>query len=217
MTLILNGTDNNVSIPAIQGGTGGTSAGVYYPAANTVAIVTSGANALTINSTQAATFASTVTVTGALTATGGVVQGANAAPAFSAYASSTTSIPNNAFTKVAFQTEEFDTNSNFDSSTNYRFTPTVAGYYQITLQIQFNSAPNSVWCSIYKNGSRFKEPGTQGGAGAYIFGTGLSVLIYLNGSTDYVEGYAYQNSGGALNVGTGAATTYFQGFLARSA
>lgn len=52
-------------------------------------------------------------------------------PAFSAYRGG----PNQAlttgtYTKVQLNIEEFDTNNNFDSSTNYRFTPTVAGYYQ---------------------------------------------------------------------------------------
>jgi hypothetical protein len=60
MTLIFNGTDNSVSNPAIQGGTGGTTTGVYYPSANAIAISTGGVNALTISNTQAATFASNV-------------------------------------------------------------------------------------------------------------------------------------------------------------
>jgi hypothetical protein len=64
MALIFNGTDNNVSIPAIQGGTGGTSTGVYYPSANAIAIATGGVNALTISNTQAITFSGAVTQTG---------------------------------------------------------------------------------------------------------------------------------------------------------
>ena len=70
MTVIINGTDNAVGNPAFQGSTGGTSAGLYYPAANTVAITTSGVNALTISSTQAATFAGNVTITGTSAHTG---------------------------------------------------------------------------------------------------------------------------------------------------
>lgn len=77
MTLILNGTDNNVSIPAIQGGTGGTSTGIFYPAANSVAIVTSGANAVTVDSTQAVTFANNVTITGTSSHTGNATFSAN--------------------------------------------------------------------------------------------------------------------------------------------
>ena len=50
-------------------------------------------------------------------------------PAFSAYANAATSLTNGAFTKISFQVEDYDTNNNFASS---RFTPTVAGYYQIS-------------------------------------------------------------------------------------
>jgi hypothetical protein len=69
MTVIINGTDNAVGNPAVQGGTGGTTTGVYYPSANAIALVTNGANALTISSTQAATFANNVSITGTLTLT----------------------------------------------------------------------------------------------------------------------------------------------------
>jgi hypothetical protein len=50
MTLILQGTDNSVSSPAVQGGTAGTTTGIYYPSTNTVAIATNGAQALNIDS-----------------------------------------------------------------------------------------------------------------------------------------------------------------------
>jgi hypothetical protein len=52
-------------------------------------------------------------------------------PAFSAYQSSGQTLSSATATKLNFQTEEFDTNNNFDSTTNMRFTPTVAGYYQV--------------------------------------------------------------------------------------
>jgi hypothetical protein len=57
-----------------------------------------------------------------------------------------TTITSNTFTKVQINTEEFDTNSNFDSTTNYRFTPTVAGYYQV------NGSVNN-YSSTYANKS----------------------------------------------------------------
>jgi hypothetical protein len=42
-----------------------------------------------------------------------------------------------------------------------------------------------------------------------------SVLIYFNGTTDYVELYAYLSAGQTLNATS--ALVYFQGFLARAA
>jgi hypothetical protein len=45
----------------------------------------------------------------------------------------------------------------------------------------------------------------------------VSALIYMNGSTDYVELYAYQNAGGSQTSGTGSAENYFQASLVRAA
>jgi hypothetical protein len=52
MTLILKGTDNSVSDPAVQGGTGGATTGVYYPAANQVALATNGTLAFLVDASQ---------------------------------------------------------------------------------------------------------------------------------------------------------------------
>ena len=135
-------------------------------------------------------------------------------PAFSAYQSSgQTVLSSNTWTKIQFQTKEFDTNNNFDSTTNYRFTPTVAGYYQFTGCIAMAAATSSGWTAFYKNGSAFKYGAqistTSGGAFA------STALIYCNGSTDYVEFYGYIGSSQTLN--TGASNTYFQGILVRAA
>jgi len=50
MTLILNGTDNSATTPAVTGTD--TDTGVYYPAANQVALATNGTLALLVNSAQ---------------------------------------------------------------------------------------------------------------------------------------------------------------------
>jgi hypothetical protein len=52
---------------------------------------------------------------------------AGTGPAFSAYMGSNQSVTQATATKCTFNTEAFDTNSNYDTGT-YRFTPTVAGY-----------------------------------------------------------------------------------------
>jgi microcystin-dependent protein len=78
-------------------------------------------------------------------------------PAFSAYLNTSQSITTSTFTKVQINTEEFDTNSNYDNATNYRFTPTVAGYYQVNGR--FSSEVNSTLlvATIYKNGVEVKR------------------------------------------------------------
>lgn len=130
-------------------------------------------------------------------------------PAFSAYNAGTQVLSAATLTKVVFDTELFDTNSNYDSTTNYRFTPTVAGYYQINVGIYYQGSANS-FILLYKNGV-----GTQRLAGVQT-GYGMfsgSVLIDMNGSTDYLEVYAY--NGTAISVGSGSSTLlWFNGFLA---
>ena len=131
-----------------------------------------------------------------------------AGPAFAAYAASTTSCTSGVNTKITFDAEDFDTNSNFASS---RFTPTVAGYYQISAGVGVGTTPTSVYVMVYKNGSVW--------TGSYdtattIAGT-VSTLVYLNGSTDYVEVYA--NLGATQNNYANRSQTFFQGCLVRGA
>jgi hypothetical protein len=136
---------------------------------------------------------------------------AGTGPAFSAYKSSAQTPTSATFTKVTFETEEWDTNSNFASS---RFTPTVAGYYQINSVVNYSLNANTCLISIYKNGSEYKRGvqvsiGSQGSAAVNVSGG-----VYLNGSTDYVEIYIYQQSATAITTNT---TTYFDGALVRAA
>jgi len=133
-------------------------------------------------------------------------------PAFSAYQSSSQTLTGGGATKIQCQTEEFDTNSNYDNTTNYRFTPTVAGYYQITGCWTAASVGANLSIAIYKNGSDFKR-GTDIQASAAV--VQVTALIYLNGSTDYVELYCASSANQAGN--TGANFTYFQGVLTRAA
>lgn len=158
------------------------------------------------------------TVTSAEIANANVTQSKLAAgvagngPAFSAYGTSV-SAANATYTKLPFNSKIFDTNSNFDATTNYRFTPTVAGYYQINTTCQFNpAASNAGNVNIYKNGGLYAAATCLLNSSVYPQVT-VSALVYCNGSTDYIESYCYQGSGGALNV---SANT-FNGVLVRSA
>jgi hypothetical protein len=143
----------------------------------------------------------------------------NNAPAFGAYLASNQNLTASTWTKVTINTEEFDTNSNYDPSTNYRFTPTVAGYYQINLSANFNSSatnPTNDITSLYKNGSEIKR--VQGTSSTSAYGNCLSVIVYMNGSTDYLEMYVwYAGGSGTIYVSGGSALTWFNGSLVRGA
>ena len=109
-------------------------------------------------------------------------------PAFRAHKTSDQSISSSTWTKVTFDTEDFDTNSNFASST---FTPTVAGYYLISSQVRFEGTNhNNRFIALYKNGSfnaiLHTDRGSVSSANVTLNG---STIAYCNGSTDYLEIY----------------------------
>ena len=141
-----------------------------------------------------------------LPAATGTVMVSGAMPAFSAIPN-TQAYSSNTWTKVRLDVEEFDTANAFDSTTNYRFTPTVAGYYQFNGYIE-TSAGSYLQTAIYKNGSLFKY--TQQNTSP--FGTTCSVVMFMNGTTDYVELYGFITTSGNI-----LSSSSFSGFLARAA
>lgn len=127
-----------------------------------------------------------------------------------------TGIATNAWTKVTFGTEEYDTNNNYASSA---FTPTVAGKYAIgaTLLVSIPGGSN-VTCivAIYKNGTKIKEgrsfvPSPSVGA---EYPT-VQAHLDANGTTDTFEVYVWHNAGGGntASVGGDVTQTYCHGAL----
>jgi len=149
------------------------------------------------------------TNTATLPAATGTVMVSGNMPAFSAYQSGTQTMPTATFTKVIISTKEFDTNNYYDATTNYRFTPLVAGYYQVTGAAFFNGASIN-FVSIYKNGSELRR-GTET---TVSYTSTVSALFYMNGSTDYVELYAYAGVGSS--IASTQSTTYFQAVMVRN-
>jgi hypothetical protein len=133
-------------------------------------------------------------------------------PAFSASLGSGQNISNATFNKITCNTEEFDTNNAYDNATNYRFTPQVAGYYQVSGEVQYGALITNNLVVIYKNGVEHRR-GTQTGA----FGVNVSALVYLNGTTDYIELFCFQLSGVTQPLLAGASNTYFQAVMVRGA
>jgi len=203
--LVLNGSSSGqitVSPPAVAG-----TNTVTLPATTGTLLTTAGGQ--TIGGTE------TFSIINATTIQVGGNQAVNG-PAFSAYQSTLQSISGGTWSKIALQSKTFDTNSNFDNTTNYRFTPTVAGYYQINAQFSTSNSASggyAVGAAIYKNGSAYKlaitRP-TSNTSGAFI-----SDLIYFNGSTDYVELYGYADQGSAGVIGT--AYNFMSGSMVRGA
>ena len=136
------------------------------------------------------------------------------APAFSAIISANLTIPTSTFTKINFDTKDFDLTNDYDT-TNYRFQPSVAGYYLLTANIANiggqTSGTNSL-LAIYKNGQWFSA-----GSGGSLIYFATSLFVYANGTTDYFDVYYYQNSG-SNRTSTGGTDRYkFTGHLIQQA
>ena len=181
-----------------------------------IVLQSSGGGSVTINEpSTASNFTQTLPA-----ATGDVMVSGNM-PAFSAYQNNPSqSISASTFTKVQLNTEDFDTANAFDSTTNYRFTPQVAGYYKINGQVTLINGTllNRTSLYIYKNGTAYKVGVSVPFNGSNNIANSISSLVYLNGTTDYVELYVWAGATTALTYQ--AVTTdscYMNGVLARTA
>ena len=147
--------------------------------------------------------------------TGTTVSGAMSnTPAFFAYQSEGTgqSIPSQSWTKVQVEDEIFDTHNCYDNTTNYRFTPNIAGKYLLQAQANFNVAATFVYhLNIRKNGNElYSRTGVQ-----YISATNIgqhtSYLVEANGTADYFEFYIFNNDSSARNLYPNSTYTWFCG------
>lgn len=154
-----------------------------------------------------------------LPAVNGSVMVSGNMPAFSASPSSNQTISHNTTTKILLQTEQYDTNNNFASST---FTPTVAGYYNVMGQVRVDYASSKQIVAavfIYKNGSsyfRFESSFVSGTGGSFTLP--INQIIPMNGSTDTMEMYYYfYDYTSSASYSAQASETRFQGVLVRAA
>jgi hypothetical protein len=126
-------------------------------------------------------------------------------PSFLAKATTAQTITNNSYTKIQFDSEEYDPDGVYDHSSNYRFTvPTgKAGKYCIYSQIALDSegaGSDYIILQLYKNGSRvfanrFYEGSTD------LDEPSISINIVLDlAVSDYIEIY------GTMAVGSGNPT-----------
>jgi hypothetical protein len=116
-------------------------------------------------------------------------------------------------TKLTFTTEVEDVGGYYDAA-NSRFTPLVAGTYQITCAVlAAGTVTDAGLCQIliYKNGSLFFGGYTRA-SGTTSVGTSVIKQVPMNGTTDFIEIYYRHNAAGGTVLGD-TASTIFEGFL----
>lgn len=131
-------------------------------------------------------------------------------PRASVYLTTATALTSGVTTKVPFNVEEWDVTGAYDKVTNFRFQPTKAGYYKVSVNVFLNSGStsSSVQSFIYKNGAEYKRG--DGRSYASVLGINSSQVnaaVFLNGSTDYIEAY-FVAAGSSLNLSNSQSTTY---------
>jgi hypothetical protein len=139
------------------------------------------------------------------------LEGINNTPSFSAKLSGDQTISNGSYTKISFATEEWDTDSTYDTS-SYRWTPALIGKYNVKILIMWNNVTaqnQKLQLAIYKNGSFYADVENIGSSAS---GADPTLMINLDlslSATDYVEAYAYQSTGGGIEIV--ANYSWFQG------
>jgi hypothetical protein len=113
------------------------------------------------------------------------------------------SIPSAADEIIKF-VDQYDPQGWWDDTTT-QFTPNIEGYYTVSLGVWFeNPNDNAVQLNVQMrvNGNQemiLQQPSTTI-AGVSLFGT---KIVYLNGSTDYVDFTAYQGTANPINIQRG--------------
>ena len=122
-------------------------------------------------------------------------------PIFSVVRSGTFSIASATATRVPYNVVDFDTNSGWNNST-FQYKPTVAGYYQFSWCVIINAltagGTQEFFAPIYKNGTTYAWGNGFLPSTVHYSSTNGSCILYLNGTTDYVEIFVVQHSGGSV-------------------
>jgi hypothetical protein len=127
------------------------------------------------------------------------------------------SISVSTYTKVQFNNVNYDTASDWDA-VNYRFIPSVAGYYQFNLNITMSATSiTETITTLWKNGAETVWSAILGGSSFSRCTPVVSTILYMNGTTDYIEGYGYIRGGTSPVFIADNMRTSLSGCLIRSA
>lgn len=117
-------------------------------------------------------------------------------------------IPTGVWTKVELDAETYDEQSEYDPTTNHRFTAIKAGYYQTIFQVTWvSTVGGGVYIvGIKKSGVHHSKNYTYPLTSNYITNR-VSDIIYLPVG-GYLEVWAFQSSGGGEDIENGTFYTF---------
>jgi len=129
---------------------------------------------------------------------------------FRAYHNTTQNTGNGAFAAMSFNTELFDTNSNFASST---YTVPVSGFYLFGGRYHISTgSPTRVIVSVYKNGSEISRGVDFSASGSAGTGVEVTALLQVSAS-DTIGLYSFGNTTLTITTSSTGADNNFWGIL----
>ena len=131
-------------------------------------------------------------------------------PSCRVYHNTTQSLTTGVETPMVFNTERYDTDTMHDTATNNgRITINTAGLYVVGLSVGYTAnATGTRYTSIRANGgTTYLFQDVRAAAPTLSTNVVIGGVVKLNAG-DFILGYAYQTSGGALNVLASSGTDY---------
>lgn len=110
------------------------------------------------------------------------------------------SVASGSAVKMAGATEVWDSHSYYDAATNFRFTPLIAGKYQVSVDAAMTTVSGVCYVAVHQNGALtdILQGITLGGADSLNFSA--SGLVSMNGTTDYLECFVRHSTGSNQNI-----------------
>lgn len=144
-------------------------------------------------------------------------------PAFMAQITSAQTLAHNTEQKLTFNSEQFDTHGVYDPTTNYRFTPGVAGIYQVNIMLMMSGVTSSKYYDLdlrlKKTGSVVKTSWNGGYVNSSTYANvTMSCLVSMSAS-DYLEAFVYwydYTSSASAPTGSGTQTEFSACLLNRT-
>jgi hypothetical protein len=149
-------------------------------------------------------------------------------PAFKATQSAGVSIASGGSYIVTFDTKTFDTATCFNNTGStvtlnglsvpaWSFCPNIAGYYSVQGNVFFTASVNTAVLApqIFKNGGEYQVEQYHASTTKAIGGC-VATTVYLNGTSDYLGIYVYQDTGSSQTTSYGLGRTSFSATLVRA-